>query len=148
MFSLFLEKISTNLTKKEERWLELAMMMATVSNSTPTTHSVAKAGIARTFQKLDPNNASAKGLIEQLLDVRKQIGANQQMQRTTEQAQNKLIQLDGAYRANPANAQVGLQYAAALAQSRRTNDAVAVLDTLAQTGNFDPPKARIRADSL
>lgn len=91
--------------------------------------------IARTFQKLDPNNASAKGLIEQLLDVRKQIGANQQMQRTTEQAQNKLIQLDGAYRANPANAQVGLQYAAALAQSRRTNDAVAVLDTLAQTGS-------------
>ena len=91
--------------------------------------------VARTFQKLDPNNASAKGLIEQLLDIRKQLGANQQVQRTTEQAQGQIGQIEAAYRANPANSQIGLQYAAALAQTRRTNEAVALLDSLVQTGS-------------
>lgn len=91
--------------------------------------------IARTFQKLDPNNASAKGLIEQLTEIRRQVGANQQVQRTAQQAQGQIGQIEADYRANPTNTQVGLQYVALLLQQRRTNDAVTVLDALSQVGS-------------
>jgi tetratricopeptide (TPR) repeat protein len=91
--------------------------------------------IARTFQKLDPNNRSARDLIDQLTDIRGKVGSNAQMQTQIAQAQAQFSQLEQAHRANPANAQVGLQLVAAYVQLRNTNAAVATLDQLAQAGS-------------
>lgn len=91
--------------------------------------------IARTFQKLDPNNRSARDLIDQLTDIRGKVGSGAQMQNQMAQAQAQFAQLESSYRANPANAQVGLQLVAAYAQMRNTNAAVATLDLLAQAGS-------------
>lgn len=86
--------------------------------------------IARTFQKLDPNNRSAKDLIDQLSSIRQAQGANAQVQ-------NQIAQMDASYRANPANAQVGLQLVGAYVQTRQTNQAIAVLDSLSQAASTD-----------
>ncbi len=93
--------------------------------------------IARTFQKLDPNNQSARGLIEQLMDISQKMGGAVQAQNQMAQAQMQIGQLEASFRANPANAQVGLQLVAAYAQLRQTNAAVGTLDILAQTGGND-----------
>lgn len=86
--------------------------------------------IARTFQKLDPNNRSAKELIDQLSSIRQTQGANAQVQ-------NQIAQMDASYRANPANAQLGLQLVGAYVQTRQTNQAIAVLDSLSQAASTD-----------
>ncbi len=93
--------------------------------------------IARTFAKLDPNNRSAKDLIDQLSSIRQAQGANAQMGRTLDQAQNQVAQMDAAYRLNPTNAATGIQLVAAYAQLHQTNQAIAILDTLAQTASND-----------
>jgi tetratricopeptide (TPR) repeat protein len=82
--------------------------------------------IARTFLKLDPHNRSARDLIEQLTAIRQNQGASAQ-------AQMQVTQMENAYRANPANFQAGLQAMAANVQFGRTNQALALLDSLAQT---------------
>ncbi|MFM8468556.1 MAG: protein O-mannosyl-transferase family [Limisphaerales bacterium] len=91
--------------------------------------------IARTFQKLDPNNRSARDLIDQLMDIRGKVGAGAPMQTQLAQAQVQLAQLEAAHRANPADAGAGLQLVAAYVQMRQTNAAVATLDILAQAGS-------------
>lgn len=95
--------------------------------------------IARTFQKLDPNNRSARDLIDQLLDMQRRMGGAGQMQTQLAQAQNQFAQLEANYRANPSNAQAALSLVAAYAQMRRTNEALAVLDGLVQTAATDAP---------
>ena len=86
--------------------------------------------IARTFQRLDPNNRSARDLIEQLSAMRRSQGAPQP---SPAQVQSQMAQLEATFRANPADAQAGINLVSAYAQLRQTNAAVAVLDTLAQT---------------
>lgn len=95
--------------------------------------------IARTFQKLDPNNRSAKDLIDQLQDMRQRMGGTGQMQSQLAQAHDQFAQIENSYLANPTNAQAALQLVAAYAQMRKTNEAVAVLDRLAQTASNDAP---------
>lgn len=81
--------------------------------------------IATTFQKLDPNNRSARDLIDQLKGYR-------QMQGAQTQAQSQVAQIEASFRANPANAQLGMQLVSVYAQLRNTNAAIVTLDTLAQ----------------
>jgi tetratricopeptide (TPR) repeat protein len=81
--------------------------------------------IARTFQKLDPNNRSAKDLIDQLSGYR-------QMQAAQTQAQSQIGQIEASFRANPANAQLGMQLVSTYAQLRNTNGALGTLDAMAQ----------------
>ncbi|PAW83877.1 MAG: hypothetical protein B9S33_12880 [Pedosphaera sp. Tous-C6FEB] len=88
--------------------------------------------IARTFQRLDPNNRSARDLIEQLNAMRRSQGAPQP---SPAQVQSQMAQLEATFRANPADAQAGINLVSAYVQLRQTNAAVAVLDTLAQTGS-------------
>ncbi len=93
--------------------------------------------IAKTFQKLDPNNRSARDLIDQLTDLRTKVGGTAQMQGQLAQAQNQLVQLENAYRANPANAQVGLQLVGAYLQMKQGPAAMNLLDSLARIGSND-----------
>lgn len=86
--------------------------------------------VARTFQKLDPNNRSAKDLIDQLMGIR-------QMQGAQAQAQGQIAQLEASFRANPANLQLGMQLVSAFAQLRNTNGAISTLDLMAQTASND-----------
>ena len=86
--------------------------------------------VARTFQKLDPNNRSAKDLIDQLMGIR-------QMQGAQAQAQGQVAQLEASYRANPANLQLGMQLVSAFAQLRNTNGAIGTLDLMAQSATND-----------
>lgn len=87
--------------------------------------------IARTFQKLDPNNRSARDLIDQLMGIR-------QMQGAQAQAQGQLAQIEASFRANPANVQLGMQLVSAYAQLRNTNGAIGTLDAMAQAVTNDP----------
>lgn len=48
-----------------------------------------------------------------------------------------LAQMEATYRASPENIQIGLQLMAAYAQLRQTNDALVVLDSLAQSATND-----------
>ncbi|MEN9572784.1 MAG: hypothetical protein RL514_639 [Verrucomicrobiota bacterium] len=98
--------------------------------------------IARTFGKLDPNNRSAKDLIDQLSAIRQQQGASAQLGRGVDPTQaaavqNQVAQLDAAYRANPTNAQAGMNLVAAYVQLRQTNQAIAILDHLSQVASND-----------
>ena len=93
--------------------------------------------IAKTFQKLDPNNRSARDLIDSLLDMRGKVGSAAQAQAQLAQAQSQIGMIEAAFRTNPANGQIGMQLVAAYAQMRQTNAAVGVLDTLSQTAASD-----------
>ena len=99
--------------------------------------------VAKTFQKLDPNNVSARGLIDQLNELRSKVGGTTQqrdpaqMQAQLAQAQGQMVQLEQSYRANPANVQAGMQLVSAYVQMQQGQAALNVLDTLARTGSND-----------
>jgi len=93
--------------------------------------------VARTFQKLDRNNRSASDLVDQLTEMRQRLSGNAQTQNQAAQLQGQFPQIEAAYRSNPANPQAAMNLVAAYVQTRQTNSAVAILDSLAQTASND-----------
>ncbi len=81
--------------------------------------------ISRTFLKLDPYNISARGLLDNLLEMNKQFerhGAAQQEART------KADQLATAAKANPTNVQNALALISVYIQMGQTNNALTEMD--------------------
>ena len=93
--------------------------------------------IAKTFKKLDPYNAAADGLLDQLSKFK---GNSAQVT----QAQSQLAQAEATFRSNPANAQLGLGLFGEYIRMGNTNQAYATLDALVRHSNT-PPEAIVAA---
>jgi thioredoxin-like negative regulator of GroEL len=100
--------------------------------------------VAKTCQKLDPNNDQVTGLIGQLEDYKKQFGARVQ-------AQDQIQQMENEAATNPADLQNLMGLASVYLQTQQTNRAIALFDesitnahiTTAQLGGI----ARFYAES-
>ncbi len=96
--------------------------------------------VAKTFKKLDPNNAASDDLISRLSSYR---AASQ-----VPQPQNQLTQAEAQFRANPANGQLGLGLFSAYLQAGNTNQAYATMDALLSHSNTPPDVIIAAAQAL